>query len=470
MIMMTSIFSFYRRPALLLISLALGVASSVSFAAVGDPAGSEFQVNTYTLANQQNPAVAINAAGGFVVVWESTIQAPGDFSGIYAQRYDAAGAVLGSEFQVNTVIGEDDQLPRVAMNDSGAFVVVWEGIDQDGNLHVYSRRFDATGTALGKDQEVTSTPISVATASTKPAVAMDALGNYVVAWENFDDINADEDIYARRFSANGVASSTEFRVNSTIANDQAAVAIAANSAGDFVISWQSAAQDGDGNGIYAQLYDAAGTVLKSEFPVNTTTVSEQTAPAVAMSANGFIVAWQSLAQDGDGNGIYAQRYDAIGTTQGGEFRVNTTTTSEQTAPSVAMNTDGFTVAWESLGQDGNLKGVFAQRFDANGLTHGGEFQVNTTTAKDQASPAVAMNADSASVVAWQSYAQDKSWNGVYAQRYLGNTVLTSSTSAANVSGSGGGGVFGLLGALLIVPAFFRHRQRGKLHSCNIALA
>ena len=82
MIMMTAISSFYRRPALLLISLALGVSSSAIFAAVGDPAGSEFQVNTYTLANQQNPAVAIDAAGGFVVVWESTVQAPGDFSGI----------------------------------------------------------------------------------------------------------------------------------------------------------------------------------------------------------------------------------------------------------------------------------------------------------------------------------------------------------------------------------------------------
>ena len=467
--MMTAISSFYRRPALLLISLALGVSSSAIFAAVGDPAGSEFQVNTYTLANQQNPAVAIDAAGGFVVVWESTVQAPGDFSGIYVQRYNAEGAPQGGEFQVNTVVGEDDQLPRVAMNDVGAFVMVWEGIDQDGNLHVYSRRFDAAGMALGNDQEVTSIPISIATVSTKPAVAMDASGNYIVAWENYDEINGNEDIYARRFTAGGVANGTEFRVNTTIANDQAAVALAMNSAGDFVISWQSAAQDGDGNGIYAQLYDATGTVLKSEFPVNTTIVSEQTAPTVAMSANGFVVAWQSLAQDGDGNGIYAQRYDAIGTTQGGEFRVNTTTTSEQTAPAVAMNTDGFTVTWESLGQDGNLKGVFAQRFDTNGSTQGGEFQVNTTTAKDQALPAVAINDDSASVVAWQSYAQDKSWNGVYAQRYLGNTVVTS-TSGANASGGGGGGALGLFGALIILPAFFRQRQRNKSHNRNKVLA
>jgi len=188
-----------------------------------------------------------------------------------------------------------------------------------------------------------------------------------------------------------------------------------------------------------------------------------------MSADGFVVTWQSLAQDGDGNGIYAQRYDAIGTALGGEFPVNTTTASEQTTPAVAKNADGFTVAWESLGQDGDLKGIYAQRFDMNGVTLGGEFQVNTTTVKDQALPAVAMNSDSASIVAWQSYAQDKSWNGIYAQRYLGNTVVTS-TSAADASGSGGGGAFGLFGMLLILPVFFRQRQRGKSPNRNKVLA
>jgi hypothetical protein len=440
-------------------------------AAVGDPDGTEFQVNTYTLAHQQNASVAMNAAGGFIVVWESSIQDPGDFSGIYGQRYDATGAAVGSEFQVNSTINQDNQFPKVAMNDAGEFVVVWESTDQDGNLYVYARRFDATGTALSTDQAVPSTAISLFTASTNPTVAMDASGNFVVAWVNYDEIkvNGDEDIYARRFAANGAAIGSDFRVNTTLAGDQGLPALAMNSAGDYVISWQSPAQDGDGNGIYAQLYAAAGTVLKSEFQVNTTTVSEQTAPAVSMSTNGFIVAWQSQGQDGDGNGIYGQRYDAVGTPLGSEFPVNTTTASEQTAPSVAMNGNGFTVAWESLGQDGDVKGIFAQRFDVNGSTLGSEFQVNTTTAKDQALPAVAMNADSASVVAWQSYAQDKSWNGVYAQRYLGNTVVTS-TSGANASGGGGGGALGLFGALIILPAFFRQRQRNKSHNRNKVLA
>src|SRR5688500_15176418 len=56
-----------------------------------DPAGSEFRVNTTTLDVQQNPAVAMDAAGGFVVAWESYRQVGDDGLGIFARRFDAAG-------------------------------------------------------------------------------------------------------------------------------------------------------------------------------------------------------------------------------------------------------------------------------------------------------------------------------------------------------------------------------------------
>lgn len=68
------------------------------------PAGSEFQVNTYTADDQRAPSVAMDADGDFVVVWESDDSDGTDTSGesIQAQRYTAAGSVVGSQFQVNT--------------------------------------------------------------------------------------------------------------------------------------------------------------------------------------------------------------------------------------------------------------------------------------------------------------------------------------------------------------------------------
>ena len=118
----------------------------------------------------------------------------------------------------------------------------------------------------------------------------------------------------------------------------------------------------------------AATPVGGEFLVNTTTVDSQSAASMGMDADGdYVVAWQSYLQDGSGTGIYAQRYDAAGVAQGGEFRVNTTTVDNQSNPAVAMDADGdFVIAWQSNLQDGNSEGVYAQRYDAAGIAVGGD--------------------------------------------------------------------------------------------------
>ncbi len=128
--------------------------------------------------------------------------------------------------------------------------------------------------------------------------------------------------------------------------------------------------------------------------------------AVATDANGnFVVVWASsnATQDGSGYGIYGQRFNAAGAKVGTEFRVNNYTTGDQTQPSVAMDANGnFVVAWTSNGQDGSVFGVYAQRYDASATKIGGEFKVNSTTASDQFTPIVAMNATGNFVVMWTS--------------------------------------------------------------------
>ena len=89
----------------------------------------------------------------------------------------------------------------------------------------------------------------------------------------------------------------EFRANSFTTNSQSSAAVAADADGDFVVVWQSFGQDGTSPatyGVYARLYDAAGVPRGPEFRVNTTTAGSQSAPAVAMDADGdFAVAWVS---------------------------------------------------------------------------------------------------------------------------------------------------------------------------------
>ncbi len=139
-----------------------------------------------------------------------------------------------------------------------------------------------------------------------------------------------------------------------------------------------------------------------------------------MDADGdFVVAWWLSFSEGtfDSIGVYAQRYNAAGETQGNEFLVNTTTANNQYNASVAMDDDGdFVIAWQSQLQDGSEYGIYAQRYNAAGVTQGGEFRVNATTAGNQSLPAASMDADGDFVVAWQSNLQDGSGTGIYAQR------------------------------------------------------
>jgi large repetitive protein len=68
--------------------------------ASGNPTGSEFVLNTYTLGFQETCDVAAEANGNFVAVWTDSNTLPprdGWGFGIFGQRYDASNNRLGSE-------------------------------------------------------------------------------------------------------------------------------------------------------------------------------------------------------------------------------------------------------------------------------------------------------------------------------------------------------------------------------------
>jgi hypothetical protein len=323
--------------------------------------GAEFRVNTYTTSSQYYPSVAMDSDGDFVVSWMSDGQ-DGNVWGIYAQRYDNAGVAQGAEFRVNTYTTSYQYYPSVAMDNDGDFVVSWMSDGQDGSgFGIYAQRYNNAGVAQGAEFRVNTYTTSN---QQLPSVAMDSDGDFVVSWMSDGQDGNVWGIYAQRYDNAGVAQGAEFRVNTYTTSSQYYPSVAMDSDGDFVVSWQSPGQDGGGYDIYAQRYDNAGVAQGAEFRVNTYTTEYQYYPSVAMDSDGdFVVSWMSDGQDGSGFGIYAQRYDNAGVAQGAEFRVNTNTILDQRFPSVAMDSDGdFGVSWISYGQDGSSYGTYAQRY------------------------------------------------------------------------------------------------------------
>ena len=247
-----------------------------------------------------------------------------------------------------------------------------------------------------------------------------------------------------------------------------------------MVVWQSYVQDGNHRGIFGQRFSAAGAPLGAEFQVNTFTLFTQVRPTVASDASGnFVVTWTSQYQDGPSFGVFGQRFSAAGAPLGAEFRVNTYTTNNQMLSSVASDPSGnFLVVWQSAFQDGGGPGppggdfgVFGQNFSAAGAPLGGEFRVNTHTAREQVWPAVAAQGIGKFVVTWDSDMQDGSGWGVFGQRYASVQPTALSVDASAGPTSDGNGVFEAGETVDVAPSWLQrnfgdadlHRHGVDLH-------
>ena len=377
--------------------------------------GPEFQVNSYTPSGQADPSAAAIGQGYFVVAWQSYTQ-DGSSLGVFGQRFKSTGSPVGSEFRVNSYTTSWQETPAVAADGLGNFVVVWESNLQDGSYFgVFGQRYDSTGSPMGSEFQVNSYTTS---GQGWPAVAADGSGNFLVVWESVGGQDGSlSGVFGQRFNSTGSPVGSEFQVNSYTTGDQRFPAVAADGAGNFVVVWASDGQDGWYYGVFGQRYSSAGSPVGGEFQVNTYTTSSQRYPAVAADGSGnFVVAWESTTgQDGSWYGVFGQRFDSTGTPAGSEFQVNTYTTDSQREPAVAADGSGnFIVLWSSGGQDGSAWGVFGQRFDSAGASMGSEFRVNTYTISDQQTPAVAPDGSGNFVAAWES--PDGAGYGVFGQR------------------------------------------------------
>ena len=291
------------------------------FNASGVPEGSEFQVNSYTTGYQVRPAVASDADGDFVVVWGSS------FGGVFGQRFNALGVPQGSELQVNS---GSQASPVVASAPNGDFVVAWTGQDGSGN-GVLGQRFDAAGISQGSEFQVNSYTTG---SQERPAVASDANGNSVVSWFSQGQDGSAYGVFGQRFNALGVPQGSELQVNSYTTGYQTNPAVAPDAVGNFVVVWRSRDQDGSGYGVFGQRFNAVRIPQGSEFQANSFTTSHQSDPVVASDATGnFVVVWRgAYPQDGSSYVSSASASTPWGFPRGASFKSTPTPQASREAP------------------------------------------------------------------------------------------------------------------------------------------
>lgn len=281
-------------------------------------------VNTSTSFVQISPVLARLANGNIVVVWSSFNQAnTNSLQDIYAQILSPTGQKVGGEFRINLYVPFNQRNPSVAALSSGGFVVVWAsemqrtgpmdsfGSDPFSNIgtlpgvDIYARIYDSTGAPLSYEIPVNTG----ANPCSNPRVATGTDGGFMVVWGEKDMQNRNNswDVLARPFSGAGIGGASRM-VNTTLYGDQTMPQACALGT-DYLVAWTSLGQDGSREGVYAQFLRGDGTPAGGEFRVNTTTISQQMHPTLASDGVGrFLAVWTSYVGQGKGFDLFAQRY------------------------------------------------------------------------------------------------------------------------------------------------------------------
>ena len=341
--------------------------------------------------------------------------------------------------QVNTTMVGMQHSPSITSMADGGYLITWVSSEQDGSHDgIYAQRYGADGVKINGETRINT---STAGYQNAPAITALADGGFVAAWQSASEDNSVYiyDIYAQRYDAKGTPVDGETRINTERQSYQTNPAIAGLADGGYVVTWDSYSYNSSyyGYDIYGQRYDASGAALGGETRINTYLSNNQSLPAITgLPDGGYVIIWTSYNQDGNYAGIYAQRFDVSGIAVNTETQVNTTTTGSQYSPSIAALADGgYVVIWMSPGQDGSLD-IYAQRYDASSGPVAGETRVNTTTTGHQMAPTITALVDGGYVVAWMASNQDGSDYDIYAQRYnaVGTALDAETRINANTAG------------------------------------
>lgn len=279
----------------------------------GAQQGSPFSVNSTGL-SAGTSSIAMDASGNFVVAFTHDT---GTTTDIYVQRFNASGGAQGTATLVSSNAANNLIRTVVAIDSSDAFAVGWSVPIEIANApagtpvftnSVYVQRYNSSGVAQG-----TAIPISSAPSFdfSPPGLAMDDTGSFVVTWVDESQGGSDA-VLAQRYDAGGVAQGSLIHVNTTPANNETRnTSLSMDSAGDFVVTWANDSGSPTNLGdVYGQQFNAAGTPLGNEFRVNTTLPNQQGNASVAMNANrGFVVTWTSNTSNFGTGRVFFQRYN-----------------------------------------------------------------------------------------------------------------------------------------------------------------
>ncbi len=340
------------------------------YAKDGTPESAETIATVTTTGDQFQPAVTKDEKGNFVITWVGYNTGSSTYD-IYARAFQPDGTPVGGEIVVNTSTINDDLNPAIAIDYNGPentsrFVISWthnNGTDRDIYFRIYDVDFTQTTNPPSAFNTETLMHTGYTGDQTASDVAMNNLGQFIIS-AGHDPGSADIILY-RIYAQDGTpltnvteATGSSFEsIQSTVAADKKA-RLTLNDTDDtrFILSYRT-------KPISLAEYNIASKIITCTDPnasnnddtdmicsitspelmdTRSNTIAKADPSVDADYLGNFTVTWVDESIDGDQYGIAGQSYNYKGQAVNNPFQINgTITTDNQGYAAIAVNTDGF---------------------------------------------------------------------------------------------------------------------------------
>ncbi|OGC07312.1 hypothetical protein A3H38_04505 [candidate division WOR-1 bacterium RIFCSPLOWO2_02_FULL_46_20] len=257
---------------------------------------------------QQNAQLALSKNGSIVVVFED---ARSGYFNIYAQKIDVSGNLSwGSNGIAVAKVSANQSNPQIVADGAGGAIICWQENSNKDFPSIQAQHLSSSGEKVWAG---TLSVVNVKSSQTKPLMVSDGAGGAIIAWEDNRDVLSLQDIYAQRVSAKGTLVWYEKgKVVISANGDQTDITMISDGQKGAILAWTDYRSSNRNPDIYAQRIAANGHVVWKETAEKICAAPDvQRAPKIiGDGAGGSIIAWTDKA--GGSYDIYAQRLDKKG--------------------------------------------------------------------------------------------------------------------------------------------------------------
>ncbi|WP_176556140.1 calcium-binding protein [Rubellimicrobium rubrum] len=363
--------------------------------------GRQVLVNQYQNNWQRESDVLALANGGFMVVWSSYLNNYDDgFAGtiISGRRFDGAGRPMGGEFVIEAINGTASGLPSIAPLAGGGYAIASTFSPTDdilGATQVWAQSYRADGTERGPDFRVDMpTAAERQYEATDPSVAGLGKGGYLAFYAADQSDSSFDDIYVRRFDAQGRPKGSDQRINSNVNNrDQTEVEAVTLSNGTVLAIWNSEDTLRNPNGSYdfeirGALYSSTEQLIRSDFHLSRNVGVISPYPGLSgdfdvtpLAGGGFAISrfdYGSRFGTGDADPLLVQTFNASGRATSRPMIVHTTDEVQFDSEIIQLATGEMVVVWEQYPINGDVGvDLYGRILSAKGRALTGVFEVGT---------------------------------------------------------------------------------------------